>query len=311
MRNDFPPLLKHLPPKTRAALSQAVTRCSDALDMGPDWVQRWIGFTVVADALSSHTLQGASAFEFKGDAAIELRLRQLRRALGDTVLSLSDTPVGVTPRTTKDLDATFRGTLVDLEQALRDALAVPRHQFAFRVESETPNAPFMRRFRIRLGFCETRYNAIVEQPFTNVPLAVSIYEGTHLPPDMVPAFSLRPFGIDGPEHLPCIPLIKQIAQKLHAVTEPPTPTRANDRFRDLLDLVMLRALVPPSQKLRAVCEETFQLRDRHGWPPVVVAYPHWIAPMEQRAMEMGLDHRSADDIVAHVVAYVRAIESAE
>ena len=89
----------------------------------------------------------------------------------------------------------------------------------------------------------------------------------------------------------------------------PPKTRANDRFRDLLDLVMLSALVPPSQELRAVCEETFQLRDRHGWPPEVVAYPHWIEPMEQRAKEMGLDQRSANDIVAHVEAYIRAIES--
>ena len=277
--------------------------------MGPDCVQRWIGFTIVADALASQSLQGSPAFEFKGGAAIELRMRQLRRATGETSPPASDTPVWVTPRTTKDLDATYRGTLNDLEQAIRDALVAPRHQFAFRVESETPHAPFMRRFRIRVGYCEFRYNAVVEKPFTNVQLDVSIYEGSHLPPDKVPAFSLRPFGIDGPEHLPCIPLIKQIAQKLHAVTEPPIPTRANDRFRDLLDLVMLSALAPPSQQLKTVCEETFRLRQRHRWPPEVVAHPHWIEPMEQRAKEMGLDQRSANDIVAHVEAYIRAIES--
>ena len=93
MWNDLAPLLKHLPPKTSAALSQAVTRCSEALEMGPDWVQRWIGFTIVADALASQSLQGSPAFEFKGGAAIELRMRQLRRATGETSPPASDTPV--------------------------------------------------------------------------------------------------------------------------------------------------------------------------------------------------------------------------
>lgn len=119
--------------------------------MGPDWVQRWIGFTIVADALASQSLQGSPAFEFKGGAAIELRMRQLRRATGETSPPASDTPVWVTPRTTKDLDATYRGTLNDLEQAIRDALVAPRHQFAFRVESETPHAPFMRAFGFASG----------------------------------------------------------------------------------------------------------------------------------------------------------------
>lgn len=179
------------------------------------------------------------------------------------------------------------------------------------MEVETPDAPFMRRFRIRVAYREERFGRVVEQPFTNVKLEVSIYEGTPLPPEMVPAFSLQPFGIDGPESLPCIPLIKQLAQKLHAVTEPPAMERTNDRFRDLLDIVMLSAMAPPSPALRAVCEETFNIRQRHGWPPAIVTYPHWIAPMEQRAKEMGLDQRSADHIVAYVVEYVRQIASAE
>src|SRR5690606_20696696 len=100
----------------------------------------------------------------------------------------------------------------------------------------------------------------------SVKLDVSRYEGTRYPPEMVPAFWLKPFGIDGPAHLPCLPLPKQIAQKLHAVTEVPEAGSKNERFRDLVDIVMLSMLVPASPLLRTVCEETFALRTKQGWP---------------------------------------------
>jgi len=303
MLKDLEPLLNNLPPKTAQALTQAINKCGRELAMGQEWVQRWVAFTIVADALASYAPDGEPAFHLKGGAAIELRMRQLRK--------VSDPePGGLRPRATKDLDATYRGALQDLEGAVRAALAEPRHKFAFRVEVETPDAPRMRRFSIRVSYREERFGRIVEKPFSNVQLEVSIYEGTPLAPEMVPAFPLHPFGLEGPESLPCIPLTKQIAQKLHAATDPPADGRTNDRFRDLLDIVMLSAVVPASPELREVCEETFAVRQRHGWPPEVVLYPHWRDPMEQRAREMRLDPQSADEIVAHVVQYIRDIARA-
>lgn len=79
MLKDLDPLLKHLPPKTANALTLAITRCGKELGIGPDWVQRWIGFTVVADAMASYAPDGTPLFEFKGGAAIEMRMRQLKR----------------------------------------------------------------------------------------------------------------------------------------------------------------------------------------------------------------------------------------
>lgn len=308
MLDDLGPLLKNLPPRTASALAQAITRCGKELGIETDWVQRWVGFTIVADALASYTADGVPPFELKGGAAIEMRMRQLERA---NVQRTTAGPATVRPRATKDLDATYHGALNDLETAVRSALEAPRQNFAFRVELETPDARHMRRFRIHVSYREERFGSIVEQPFANVKLEVSAYEGTPLPPEMVRAFSLRPFGIEGPEFLPCIPTIKQVAQKLHAVTEAPAEERTNDRFRDLLDIVMLSTMAPSSAALRSVCEETFDIRQQQGWPPEIVVHPHWIEPMEQRAIEMGLDQRSATDIAAYVVEYVHQIASAE
>lgn len=307
MHDRLDPLLKNLPPRTASAFTRAINKCGAQLGIGPDWVQRWIGFTVVADALARHTPDGEPAFHFKGGAAIEMRMRQLEPIAGESPKGASSV---VRPRATKDLDATYRGALEEVERAVREALSTPHHHFAFRIESETPDAPHMRRFDVRVTCRVERFGRIVEEPFTRLKLEVSAYEGTVLRPDMVPAFSLKPFGLEGPDSLPCIPLVKQIAQKLHAVTEMPAEGKTNDRFRDLLDIVMLSALVPPSAELRAVCEETFHVRQQHGWPPQIVTYPHWIDAMEKRAGEMGLDHRSAAEIKEYVVAYVRAIAAA-
>ena len=239
-----------------------------------------------------------------------MRLRQLRPAGEDEAPSGAAGPRK--PRATKDLDATFQGQLDAVIAAVEAALSISRHGFRFRVTVDTPDAPRMRRFRVHVSYLEpiSQSGQYQERDFANVKLEVSAYEGTPLPPDLVPAFSLKPFGIDGPAHLPCIPLVKQIAQKIHAVTEVPDEGNTNDRFRDLVDLVMLSAIEVPSPRLRAVCEETFAVRQGHGWPPEIVTYAHWHEPMERLAQESGLERTASTDIVNHVQAYVRAIADA-
>lgn len=136
MHEGLGQLLNHLPPKTAGALVQAINRCGAQLEIGPDWVRRWIGFTVVADALAQYE---PNVFELKGGAAIELRLRRFDGA-------------AVRPRATRDLDATFRGELDEIEGAVRAALAEPRHGFAFRVETDDRPVEKMRRLTVHLSY---------------------------------------------------------------------------------------------------------------------------------------------------------------
>lgn len=98
---DIEPLLNTLPPSTQRALQHAVNVCSRQLNRPPDWVQRWLSFTVVADALTKRTRAGEMVFHLMGGAAIELRLRQEGSR---------------TPRVSKDLDATYRGELHDIQK---------------------------------------------------------------------------------------------------------------------------------------------------------------------------------------------------
>lgn len=141
MHEGLGQLLNHLPPKTAGALVQAINRCGAQLEIGPDWVRRWIGFTVVADALAQYK---PNVFELKGGAAIELRLRRFDGA-------------AVRPRATRDLDATFRGELDEIEGAVRAALAEPRHGFAFRLETDDRPVERMRRLTVHVSYRVERF----------------------------------------------------------------------------------------------------------------------------------------------------------
>lgn len=80
----------------------------------------------------------------------------------------------------------------------------------------------------------------------------------------------------------------------------PEDGKMNDRLRDLVDIVILNVLVPLSPGLGSACEETFQIRKKHGWLPNVMVHHKWIKPIEQRASEMGLTTGTEGGTIAFV-----------
>jgi hypothetical protein len=62
-------------------------------------------------------------------------------------------------------------------------------------------------------------------------------------PEHLPGHDLSTLGLDAPEAIPVLAMPWQIAQKLHAVSEPPLrPGAENARYWDLIDLQLLQAL---------------------------------------------------------------------
>ena len=193
----------------------------------------------------------------------------------------------------------FGDPLDEIETAVRAALEEERQGFSFRVINEGDTPRYMRRFVIAVSYRG--------ESFSRVKLEVSAYEGGFRDPEYVPAPRLEGFGLTAADRLPCLPLTKQITQKLHAVTEPPELGATNDRFRDLVDLVLLSAIAPPSLLLREVCEETFSVRGKHSWPPKVIVYEQWVEPLTRLSAELGLEGLTATKVGALVEAYVEAI----
>jgi hypothetical protein len=91
----------------------------------------------------------------------------------------------------------------------------------------------------------------------------------------------------------------QIAQKIHACTDPLDGQRANDRARDLVDLQLLALLLDEAAAatlpaVREACVEIFTSRARHSWPPAVTVWPAWPELYTAAAAAV------ADDVVADV-----------
>ncbi len=127
--------------------------------------------------------------------------------------------------------------------------------------------------------------------------------------EFVPAIPLDEFGIAGPEAIPCLSLRYQIAQKLHAVTER-FPSGDNERFRDLIDLIICRDLVERMDEVKKACRDTFAARGKHTWPPELVVPDIWTEPYSALAEEMDFPIAAVEEAAAEVRELITAIDAA-
>jgi hypothetical protein len=88
------------------------------------------------------------------------------------------------------------------------------------------------------------------------------------------------------------------------------PTRDNDRFRDLLDLYILQAIMQDDVSLRetrAACERLFARRATHRWPPVITVYTSWPEPFAKLADENSVSVGDVHEAKAAVDAFIARI----
>ncbi len=255
-------------------------------------LRRLVGITVVVAMLDGlHDETGAERIAFKGGAALELRF-------------------GFRARTSKDLDATYRGGIEEGFGLIRRRLAAGWRGFTAVVDDPEPVTragidPPPLRTTIKL-----RYK---DKPFVTVPFEIAAAEGRSMEVlERLPsAVLLEPVQLEGPEVIPFLPIRYQIAQKLHACTEdvgePP-----NQRVRDLHDILLIEELaVEPDDHpaIREACIETFNGRNRHAWPPEITAWRGWGQLWANLAAEEGLD-TTLEEAITAVTAFVAAINTA-
>lgn len=79
-------------------------------------------------------------------------------------------------------------------------------------------------------------------------------------------------GLEAPKPVPVMRVDHQVAQKLHAVSEP-----GSERVRDLVDLQLLEQGEDLDLgQVRATCERLFEYRRQHAWPPVIEGGAGWV-----------------------------------
>ncbi len=274
-------------PSSARVLGQWVDAYARGCGLTSRRVRDWISYMILGGQLErvSANAEGPR-FTIKGAVAIEMRLPTKARATRNIDLVVDD--VG---------DA-------NLVAALRESLDGVYQEFTFRVRGEPylmPNNSV--RVDVALQYRSRGWGTI--------QVDLSPREGDSTEIELVEPLRLEPFGLDTPSALSCLSLRCHMAQKIHSMTEPPLDQETpNERFRDLVDLLLMKELTEDLGGVRAACEEVFALRATHEWPPVLEPPAIWKEPFAMLAAEVDLPVHSLADAVREAQAFVAAIARA-
>lgn len=279
--NDLTP--KGKTPASARVLNAWIAQAQDRLGSAGPRMGWLVAATVVSAALQRAVdKSGAPLFLLKGGTMLQYRLPGMSR-------------------TTQDIDGLVRGDIDRFLTELDKALAEPWGTLTLvRGEVEMIEVPHRivkpRRFDITV-----QLNGVT---WRRVQIEVSPDEGqAGARIEEIPAPSLAGFGLPTPDRIASLSMAYQIAQKVHACTDPhDPPTVVNDRARDVVDLLLLRDLTdatgePTSGEVRAAVEDVFASRANEAvstgatprtWPTTVTAHAHWGASFARAAESAGL-----------------------
>jgi len=249
-------------------------------------LRSWISYMTLGGALARAAESQGVRFAVKGGVALELRF-------------------GGRGRATEDIDIIALGSTEDLVEAFDRCIVDPYGEWRFKRHAEMhPLGPHGVRLRVQLAY--------KREHWATVQVDITRPDSTEEETECLPGISLTPFGLEGPREIECLSLRFQIAQKFHGLTKPVTGDGDNQRYRDAVDLLLLRELVAATDlpAIRAACEITFRLRGTHPWPPPIVLPPRWRAPYAALATDVGLAVTALDAAERALQAFLSELLSA-
>ncbi|MDN5856359.1 MAG: nucleotidyl transferase AbiEii/AbiGii toxin family protein [Actinomycetia bacterium] len=212
-------------------------------------------------------------------------------------------------RFTQDLDAARVQPLARFRSDFEDCLATGWAGFTGRLIERpaprpigVPSTYVMQPFEVKLDYrgrpwCTVKFelghNELGDADEPDHRLAADLAE------------LLTEVGLDAPRPVPVMRVDHQIAQKLHAVSEP-----GIERARDLVDLQILDKVEELDlRQIRATCVRLFDYRRQRAWPPVIEMGKGWRTLYATAAEDIDVVS-DAVAAVAWVNAFVERIEEA-
>jgi hypothetical protein len=251
--------------------------------LGVDRVQQRVFTEIIIGLLDRAEKQRAiPGYLIKGGMALELRFGMRARASGD-------------------LDVAFQGE--NALQRLDDALVVGFGDFTFERRPDTIYLENAKTHRVRVKIL------YMNRPLGTIDIDINqALEETSV--ETVTTSLITHFGLPGPLRVPIIDAHIHLAHKLHAATEPSRPDYMNQRYRDLIDaLVLAREGNLDFVHMRAVAAAEFARREHHQiWPPLWRLSTDWRTPLEALAKEHGFDPSDPDLIEREIIALLERIE---
>lgn len=178
-------------------------------------------------------------------------------------------------RYTRDIDTARVMELDEYRQKLEEALNRGWSGFTGILSDVPPPKPkdvsesyVMIPYDIKLSYCGRSWQTIRIEVGHNEIGDADQYE-EYLPEELASAFEKLSFPPPAALHIMKLPY--QIAQKLHAVSEP-----GSERAHDLIDLqLMVRYSEVDFAEVKKICVRLFKYRQKHDWPCKIVAGVDW------------------------------------
>lgn len=189
-------------------------------------------------------------------------------------------------RSTKDIDLAWRADENELLDVLIDAAIHDVGDFfTFTVErTDDPPERFGGAHRFRV------LASLAGRPFETFVLDVGRTDDV-VGAEILMTPNLLDFAGIAPVAVPAIPIVAQVAEKLHAYTRVYEGGRVSSRAKDLVDLTLIAQLFTlDADELRRTIESIFAARGTHEPPQAVPPPPdQWRAPFSQLSQAVGLD----------------------
>jgi hypothetical protein len=212
---------------------------------------------------------------------------------------------GTEARYTQDLDSL---TSLDLNTAfdqISERLAQGWEGFTGQIAKREPivNAgvtPPPERCKIKLSY--------KSRPFSTIDFEIAQTQTqTETIEQIKPAIPLDQLLLSSEQEIPVLGVHYQIAQKLHACTEP-RPENDNQRVHDLYDICLLRPLAEQELgKTRQACINTFAERNTHTWPPTLPDNNEWQQLWNEKGVSR-LDRITYQDARTEVTKLINKLE---
>ena len=209
-------------------------------------------------------------------------------------------------RFTRDLDAARVQPLATFRIDFEDSLAAGWAGFTGRLiekaaprPSGVPTAYVMQPFDVKLDYrgrswCTVRFEVGHNE------IGDADEPEYHLADGLVRLFT--DVGLEAPKPVRVMRADHQVAQKLHAVSEP-----GSEGARDLVDLQLLDKVEELDlAQVKATCVRLFEYRRQQSWPPTIVRGDGW-ATLYEAAVEDIDVLPDVDDAVAWVNEFVQRI----
>lgn len=266
--------------KPRERLEKTLARVAREQGLDQERLRRWVSFLALCGALDRALQSGIlDSYYLKGGVAMELRFAENARA-------------------TKDLDLAMKGTRTTRLKSLADALAAGFDEFTFRIKAQTRDMEQADTVRVEVA---VQYRTRSWQTIEVDLGPANAYEIDLVEPNVR---GLVELGIPVVSPVRCLNVAEQVAQKLHACTGP----TANDRARDVLDILLIESLGQLDFAATAVAaRRVFTERATHAFPPEFVMPAEWRAQLEAMASELGFSVTAADEIEARFFGLLRKL----